>query len=56
MFLKIAAKRFFFITYRRLMNVAEVNIMLMTSDIEKATIQNVLDGTSVVSTFRRLPV
>lgn len=37
-----------FISYRRLINVAEMNIMWMASDIEKATIQTVLDATSFV--------
>lgn len=36
------------ISYRRLINVAEMNIMWMASDIEKATIQTVLDATSFV--------
>lgn len=42
--------------FLRLINIAETNTMLMRSDIKKATIQNVLDVSSVVSTFRRLSV
>lgn len=37
------------------MIVTEMNILLMTSDREKATIRNVHDGSARASSCRRLP-
>lgn len=46
----------YFISYRRQINVIETNTILVSSDIEKAAIQNVQAGTSVFLTFHRLSV
>lgn len=43
-------QKMYFVPYRRLKYEAEMNIMFMTSDIQKATIQKVLDATSFVRT------
>lgn len=45
-------RRKYYSSYLRLINKAEINTMLMRSDIKKAAIQNVPDATSVFSTFR----